>query len=279
RLLGVSEEIAKVSWYHDPLPINCVADWVCAGGTGAGYPRFAYRKGPETGYRNLAVFFTACSFNCLFCQNWGYRRDTFEPGYRSREDLVSAVDERTSCICYFGGDPAPQAPYAIGASREAVKKAAGRILRICWETNGSTSPAFLDEMVDLSLSTGGCVKFDIKAWNDDLHRALTGVSNRRTLENFRRAAARIPERPEPPLLVASTLLVPGYIDEKEIGKIASFISSIDADIPYSLLAFHPQFMMFDLPVTSRTQAENCLKAARNEGLKRVRVGNVHLLKE
>ena len=26
----------KFSWYHDPLPANCVADWVCAGGSGAG---------------------------------------------------------------------------------------------------------------------------------------------------------------------------------------------------------------------------------------------------
>lgn len=278
-LQGVSEDAAKVSWYHDPIPTNCVADWVCAGGTGAGHPRFAHRKGPETSYRNLAVFFTACSFDCLFCQNWTYRRDTLGPGYRSREDLVSAVDERTSCICYFGGDPSPQAPYAMRASRDALEKAAGRILRICWETNGSVSPSLLDEMVELSLVTGGCVKFDLKAWSDDIHRALTGVSNRRTLENFRRAAARIPERSEPPPLVASTLLVPGYIDKKEIRGIASFIASIDPDIPYSLLAFHPQFMMSDLPVTSPTQAEDCLKSARDSGLKRVRVGNVHLLRE
>jgi pyruvate formate lyase activating enzyme len=161
------------------------------------------------------------------------------------------------------------------ASRDALEKAAGRILRICWETNGSVSPSLLDEMVELSLVTGGCVKFDLKAWSDDIHRALTGVSNRRTLENFRRAAARIPERSEPPPLVASTLLVPGYIDKKEIRGIASFIASIDPDIPYSLLAFHPQFMMSDLPVTSPTQAEDCLKSARDSGLKRVRVGNVH----
>jgi len=24
---------ANVEWYHDPLPANCVADWVCPGGT------------------------------------------------------------------------------------------------------------------------------------------------------------------------------------------------------------------------------------------------------
>ena len=35
KLVGVSAKQAKVTWYHDPLPTNCVGDWVCAGGTGA----------------------------------------------------------------------------------------------------------------------------------------------------------------------------------------------------------------------------------------------------
>jgi hypothetical protein len=32
----------NLSWYKDPLPTNCVGDWVCAGGTGAGFPRHAH---------------------------------------------------------------------------------------------------------------------------------------------------------------------------------------------------------------------------------------------
>jgi pyruvate formate lyase activating enzyme len=276
-MAGVSEDAAKASWYHDPLPTNCVADWVCAGGTGAGYPRYASSPGPERGHRNLAVFFTACSFDCLFCQNWTYRHGTFEGHYSSPEDIAEAVDARTSCICYFGGDPGPQAPYALKAAAAALKKAGERILRICWETNGSVDPGYLDRMVKMSLVTGGCVKFDLKAFDDNLHQALTGVSNSRTLENFRRAARRIRARPSPPLLVASTLMVPGYIDEEEVGAIASFIAALDPEIPYSLLAFHPQFKMRDLPMTSRTLAEKCREAAEGAGLKKVRIGNVHLL--
>ena len=63
-----------VSYYYDPLPTNCVADWVCAGGTGAGYPRFAHDCGPEVGFYNLAVSFEACNLNCLYCQNWSFRK-------------------------------------------------------------------------------------------------------------------------------------------------------------------------------------------------------------
>lgn len=277
KKVGVSADEGKLSWYYDPLPTNCVADWVCPGGTGAGYPECAYMPGPEYGYKNLAVFFHACSFNCLYCQNWRFREETLKPKTTNVQKLVDAVDEKTSCICYFGGDPSPQAPFAIKASKLALEKAKGRILRICWETDGAVNPGLLDRMVDLSLKSGGCIKFDLKAWDDNLHKAMTGVTNRRTLENFRRAGGRIKERPVPPLVIASTLIVPGYIDEDEVRNIARFISSISPDIPYSLLAFYPHFYMSDMPLTSRVVAERCLKAAHDEGVRNVRLGNVHLL--
>jgi pyruvate formate lyase activating enzyme len=278
RLVGVSSQEGKLSWYYDPLPTNCVADWVCAGGTGAGYPEYAYNKGPEYGYKNLAVFFHACTLNCLYCQNWHFREETFRPGTRTAEDLVVAIDNKTSCICYFGGDPTPQIPFALNVSRRAIKRHKNRILRICWETNGTMNRVFLNEMIEISLQTGGTIKFDLKAWDDVLHKVLTGVTNERTIENFACAATKSKKRPSPPLIAASTLLVPGYIDEKEIRGIAKFIASIDPDIPYSLLAFYPHFHMKDLPLTSKELAYRCLHVAQKEGLRQVRIGNISLLR-
>jgi pyruvate formate lyase activating enzyme len=277
QLVGVSSNSGKLSWYHDPLPTNCVADRVCAGGTGCGFPQYAYRRGPETGFKNLAVFFQGCSFNCLFCQNWHFRNQTFTAPFRTVKELVADVDERTSCICYFGGDPAPQMPFSLEASKQARQKASDRILRICWETNGSTSRERLDQMMEIALDSGGCVKFDLKAWDPVLHRVLTGVSNQPSLDNFRRAAEQVADRPIPPLVVASTLLVPGYIDPVEVAAIAGFIAGLNPDIPYNLLAFHPQFLMSDMPVTSKMLATKCLQAARDAGLHNVRLGNEHLL--
>jgi len=277
KIVGASSTAGKLSWYHDPLPTNCVGDWVCPGGTGAGYPKYAYCEGPEYGYTNLAVFFQACSFNCLFCQNWHFRKEALRPGTTPVESLAASVDERTACICYFGGDPAPQMPFSLRASRLAIEKAGGRILRVCWETNGSMHPGLLDRALELALKSGGCIKFDLKAWDENLHVALTGVSNRRTLENFRRAGERFGERPAPPPVIANSLLVPGYTDAGEIGNIARYIASINPAIPYSLLAFYPHFYMSDMPLTTRALAEDCKKAAHDAGLRRVRIGNAHLL--
>jgi pyruvate formate lyase activating enzyme len=139
------------------------------------------------------------------------------------------------------------------------------------------NPKLLDQMMEIALNSGGCVKFDLKVWDENLHKALTGISNRRTLNNFKRAAEKISLRPIPPPLVASTLLVPGYIDAEEINKISKYIASLNPEIPYSLLAFHPQFFMSDMPLTPKILADDCLKSAKDAGLKRVRLGNVHLL--
>ena len=278
KLTGVSGEEGKLSWYYDPLPTNCVADWVCPGGTGAGFPQYAHCTGPERGCKNLAVFFHACTFNCLYCQNWHFREETLKPRTIPVSRLVSDVDERTSCICYFGGDPAAQLPFSLTASRKALAAKQKGILRICWETNGSMHPGLLDEMIQIALESGGCIKFDLKAWDENLHKALTGITNRRTLENFRRAGERSRTRPVPPLLIASTLLVPSYVEEEEVRSLARFIASVNPEIPYSLLAFHPRFYMSDLPFILRSTAERCFQVAREEGVENVRLGNIGLLR-
>ncbi len=261
RHLAGTPERGLLHWYRDPLPTNCVADWVCSGSA-------------QRGRHNLAVFYSACTFNCLFCQNWHYR-DADPRRFRtiSAQELADVANQQTYCVCYFGGDPAAQMAHALASAHRLAERG----VVVCWETNGSAHPRLMDRAVEISLQSGGCVKFDLKAWDGALHRALTGADNAQTLENFARAAARFAERPDPPLVVASTLLVPGYVDAKEVEQIARFIAGFDPRIPYALLAFAPQFYFHDLGTTSRRQAEEAEAAARRAGLTRVRIGNRHLL--
>ena len=268
--------------YFDPHPTNCVAGWFCPASTGLGYPKYSYsRKGPEYGYVNLAVFYGACNLDCLYCQNWHYREmaSSLSPRLSVEKLIHMAEDKRVSCVCFFGGDPSPQIAHALVFSSKVVEIAEreGRIIRICWETNGHINRRYLKRMADISLETGGIIKFDLKAWTPSVYKALTGADIGPVLENFRYLAGRMDERPEVPLLTASTLLVPGYVDVEEVEGIAGFIASLNPDIPYTLLAFHPDYMMRDLPPTSARHAEAALKAARKAGLRRVSLGNAWLL--
>ena len=252
-------------WYRDPLPTNCVAMWACG-------------AGKRYGYHNLAVFYGSCTMNCLFCQNWHYRdmlpsaaeisqssdfdhtsvAPSLERRAISARELATVATQRTFCVCYFGGDPASQMPHALASAAHLVKQG----VVICWETSGTANSRLMDRAVDYSFHTGGTVKFDLKAYDDDLHFALTGVSNRQTLENFARAADRFTERPEIPLVMASTLLVPGYVDAEEVARISRFIAGFNPDIPYSLLGFDPNFFMPDLPTPSVRHATEAFDAPR-----------------
>ncbi|MFP3867215.1 MAG: radical SAM protein [Desulfobacteraceae bacterium] len=277
QLRGGGPAGARVSYYHDPLPTNCVADWFCPGGTGRGYPHYARRPGPEHGYVNLAVFYHACNFNCLYCQNWHFKRLTFNSPAISARQLAAAVQENTACICYFGGDPTPQLPHALAAARFAQPQTAEPPRRICWETNGAMQEGWLQPLVDSSLDNGGIIKIDLKSFSEEIHLALCGVSNSQTLKNFAALAVRFGERREVPLISASTLLVPGYVDLEEIHGLARFIATLNPDIPYSLLGFYPQFYLNDLPVTPRHLAFEAKQVALQAGVKNVNLGNIHLL--
>ncbi len=276
-LEGVTSEEGNLGWYYDSLPTNCVADWVCPGGSVSGYPRFSYARGSEYGYKNLAVFYQACSFDCLFCQNWGFRQRIQQGERISARELAQFVDDQTSCICFFGGDPTPQLPHSLMTSQIALERCRDRVLRICWETNGSMNLPLLKEMAEIAFNSGGCIKFDLKAWSEPAHFALCGVSNKRTIRNFKYLGRWAGRRPDPPFLIASTLLVPGYIDDDEIRGISRLIASVSPEIPYALLAFYPQFYLGDLPTTARSRALRCKEIAEEAGLQRVRIGNAHLL--
>ncbi len=272
-----------LDWYYDPLPTNCVASWVCPGCTSSGFPKYTNKRGPEYGQVNLAVFYGACSFDCLFCQNWHYRENTskLEP-ILSAKNLAEKCTKRVSCICYFGGDPAVQMPHSIKTAEIAIEKAKTEwngLMRICWETNGSMNWVILEKAAQLALNSGGNIKFDLKTWSEPLNIALCGVTNQRTLKNFKKMGKYFEQRPETPLLVASTLLIPGYVEVEEVQKIAAFIADINPEIPYSLLAFYPKYIMNDLPTTSKKLALESAEAAKKAGLKNVKIGNIHLLSD
>lgn len=261
RYLAGTEERGLLHWYRDALPTNCVADPFCSGHG-------------QQGKHNLAVFYASCTVDCLFCQNYPYREvDPAESDTLSADELADLANERTYCACFFGGDPASQMRHALATGRLLAEQG----VAACWETNGTARPGLMDRAFDLALASGGCVKIDLKARDEVLHRVLTGASNEYTLENVVRAAARFDERPDPPPLVVSTLLVPGYVDVEEVKRIAGFLAERNAAVPYVLLGFAPHFLFPDLPRTSVRHAQEAEAAARAAGLNSVRIGNRHLL--
>lgn len=274
-----SPDRGLVSWYYDPLPTNCVAAPFCAGSAGAGYPKWCRTPRGDIGYNNLSVFLGSCTYSCLFCQNYSFREMTVcGAPTMSATQLAEKANEDVGCICYFGGDPASQMPFVIKSAELALAEAKeNRLLRVCLETNLSMNLRALERFGELSMESGGGIKADLKCWSSEILYALSGIEHRAAYENFKWLGKRHHERPEVPFARASTLLVPGYVDDEEIRAIASFIADLDPTIPYSLLAFHPLYYMDDMPYTKREDAERYVRICKEEGLQRVRIGNPWLL--
>ncbi|TXT59221.1 MAG: hypothetical protein BAJALOKI2v1_240049 [Promethearchaeota archaeon] len=274
-----SKKKAYIHGYTDENPTNCCNSWFCPAGTSKGYPKFSVKKGPEYGTYSYAAFFYGCSFNCLFCQNPTHK-NIHKRRLRDIKSIVKEIVEnkKITCVCYFGGTPEPQLPFTIELSELILKKIdKKRIIRFCWEWNGSGNPQYIKQAMEIALKSGGNIKFDLKTFDKRLSYALSGQNNKRTLENFKFLGEKyFGARKNLPEMSGCTLLVPGYTMIEDIEEIAKFIASVNKNIPYSLLVFHPDYYMQDLPYTSKKHAYRCLEVAEKH-LKNVHLGNQFLL--
>ena len=269
--------------YIDANPTNCCNSWFCVAGSSVGYPKYSNYEGLEYGTYSYAAFLYGCSFNCLFCQNSSHKQFQKRNLFDS-ETLANQIvkNEKITCLCYFGGTPESQLPFSINLSELILEKIEEkdneRKFRICWEWNGSGRRDLIERCMEIALKTGGNIKFDLKTFHEKLNLALCGISNKRTLDNFKYLAenyfgTRGDDMPE---MSGCTLMVPGYTNHEEVDQIAKFVRSINENIPYSLLIFHGDYQMRDLPVTPRKQAEKCFEVAKKY-LKKVNLGNKFLL--
>ncbi|KKM68766.1 hypothetical protein LCGC14_1457640 [marine sediment metagenome] len=275
-----SKSKGYIHGYIDPNPTNCCAAWFCPAGTSAGYPEYSNYDGPELCTYSYAAFLYGCTFSCLFCQNSSHKQFRKRNLFDS-ESLANQIvkNEKITCLCYFGGTPEAQLVFSINLAEKILEKIKNekRKMRICWEWNGSGKRDLVDNVMKIAIKTGGNIKFDLKTFNEKLNIALCGVSNKRTLENFKFLAEKYFEtRIGLPEMSACTLMVPGYTNHEEIEQIAKFISSINKKIPYSLLVFHGDYQMRDLGITPKKQVEKCFKVAK-EYLENVHLGNQFLL--
>ena len=268
--------------YIDSNPTNCCNSWFCPAGTSSGFPEYSNYEGPEFGTYSYAAFLYGCTFDCLFCQNSSHKLFSKKHLF-DVETLANQIvkNKKITCLCYFGGTPEAQLPFSLNLANKILEKieksGENRIMRICWEWNGSGNKDWVEKCMEIAIETGGNIKFDLKSFNEKLNLALCGVSNKRTLENFKFLAENyFGTRKNLPEMSACTLMVPGYTNHEEVEQIAKFVSSINNKIPYSLLVFHGDYQMRDLPITPRKEALKCVEVAK-KFLTNVNLGNKHLL--
>lgn len=126
----------------------------------------------------FVIFLQGCNFKCLYCAN----PDTIEYGNGKEyicEDLVKiAVSQRPffgkkGGVTVSGGEPLMQAKGLIRLF--GLLKEEG--INTCIDTNGSILTSDVKELLKLT----DLVLLDFKHIDSEKHKALTGMSNSRTL--------------------------------------------------------------------------------------------------
>jgi len=117
------------------------------------------------------IFFSGCTFHCVFCQNWDISQDSYGT-YIEPEKLLKLISYRyeqgSKNINWVGGDPTPNLLYIL------------RVLNVCRENNpqiwnsnmycSSETMKLLNGVIDVYLT-------DFKYGNDDCAKRLSKVDN------------------------------------------------------------------------------------------------------
>ena len=205
--------------------------------------------------------------SCGSCISFG-KRSKYCPG-KLKLDQLTLLDDLTwgparNIIAFTGGDLACHPEFYGEATKEI--KGLDRDLWVLFETNGyGLTPRNLDLFRDSEIDS---FWLDIKAYDDKVHRNLTGASNERILK----LPFEIVERNF--VIEVSTVYIPGWVETDQVGKIAERLANVDSRIPYAIIAFLPEHKLKHIPPPNLHQMIKAFESAKDAGLKNVKLGNL-----
>jgi len=152
----------------------------------------------------------------------------------SVDDVLTIVEEDDAFYARSGGGLTVSGgePLAQGAFVRALLEAArSRGIDTAIETSGLCNWKTMRDIAPLA----DRIYFDIKCLDPEKHERVTGVSNRKILENFQRLRAGFAEVD----VVVRTPVIPGVNDsEDDIQAIAEFVDGAGGASAYELLPYH-----------------------------------------
>jgi pyruvate formate lyase activating enzyme len=179
----------------------------------------------------VVAWTTGCMFRCLYCHNpdtWTMSNGVPVTIARATEELRKyrqGLKVMSGGFTLSGGEPLMQHRFAVKLMKAA--KALG--IHTALDSNG----IYGDRLADAELEAFDLVLLDIKAWDPERHRRVTGMDVGPTLQFARRLASR--RRP----VWLRFVLVPGLTDDPEdVRTIAGFAAELGNVQRVDVLPFH-----------------------------------------
>ncbi len=217
----------------------------------------------------LSISTVGCNFYCQFCQNWEISQSRLEKGLygevRTPEQVVAdAKMVDADGISYTYNEPTIMYEFMYDTAVLAKKEGLFNTM----VTNGYMTPEAVDDIAPYM----DAATVDFKgAGNKDVYRRLMAVPDPEPIFETLKAM-----KEKGIWIEITNLVIPKYGDrEEDVRKLARWIvDNLGDRVPFHLLRFYPQYKLVDLEATPVKTLERLAKAAKEEGLKYVYIGNV-----
>jgi len=179
----------------------------------------------------VVAWTTGCQFRCLYCHNpdtWTLNKGipvTIERATTELRKYRHGLRTMSVGFTLSGGEPLMQDRFAV----KLLGAAQAMGIHTALDTNGSLGHRLSDQ----ELNAIDLVLLDIKCWNPEVHRRLTGMELEPVLEFARRLGAS--KRP----IWLRYVLVPGLTDNIDnVGQLAEFAAGLGNVQRVDVLPFH-----------------------------------------
>jgi len=179
----------------------------------------------------VVAWTTGCQFRCLYCHNpdtWTLNKGipvTIERATTELRKYRHGLRTMSGGFTLSGGEPLMQDRFAV----KLLGAAQAMGIHTALDTNGSLGHRLSDQ----ELNAIDLVLLDIKCWNPEVHRRLTGMELEPVLEFARRLGAS--KRP----IWLRYVLVPGLTDNIDnVGQLAEFAAGLGNVQRVDVLPFH-----------------------------------------
>ncbi|NLM12322.1 MAG: pyruvate formate lyase-activating protein [Epulopiscium sp.] len=219
----------------------------------------------------FVVFTQGCPLRCQYCHN----PDTWNIAHGEEttvDELIKEIEKYKSYMKFSGGgvtltggEPLMQPKFAAELFRQCKERG----IHTALDTSGYIPLEHAKEVIDYT----DLVLLDIKSFDPDIYKDLTGVSNEPTLK----LAKYLSEINKP--MWVRYVLVPNLTDDpKNIEGLASFLSTLNNIEKIELLPFHKMgeykweqlgypYRLKDTPTPSEEAIKNAKEIFKKYGLK------------
>ncbi|MBW2369695.1 MAG: AmmeMemoRadiSam system radical SAM enzyme [Deltaproteobacteria bacterium] len=218
------------------------------------------------GVKTYSLATAGCNLDCKFCQDWENARARPEETYNYLLSPQAAVNQALTFECSAVASTFVEPVVFFEYMTDIGRKTKNRPLLNTLHSNGYVNEKPLANIAPYL--DAACI--DLKAFNDDIYRELTGGRLQPVLDTL----LRLREHRIHTEIV--NLVIPGKNDDLEqIRAMSRWIrASLGSAVPLHFIRFYPRYKLKSIPPTPMATLEAARTVALQEGLLHVYINNV-----